>query len=178
MSNLLHWFLSTFFLSGCSDYNTLAVRRACRSKAKARDAFKINNLPYAKGKIFFNPLKAFKFSQKNGFPLVVKPNVGGFSRGAYFPIKNNTQLLKATILVKLFWPISVVEQYLVGKNYRIVITKYGIMSVIERHPPFVIGDGKQNINDLIDAENKIRNSMNLAPVINNIVKNSSIKKYL
>jgi cyanophycin synthetase len=42
---LLHRFLSHFFLSGCSDYNPLKVRRACRSKAQARLAFEENATP-------------------------------------------------------------------------------------------------------------------------------------
>ena len=165
-------------MSGCSDYNPLAVRRACRSKAQARSAFASNKLPHAKGRAFINPLNAVKFAQKHHFPLVVKPNVGGFSRGAHFPIENNAQLLSASIRVKKWWPVSIVEQYLLGKNYRVVITKFGLMSVIRRYPPFVIADGRQNISALIDAENEIRRQMQLAPVIQFIPKNSAIKKHL
>lgn len=175
---LLHWLISTFFLSGCSDYNPLDVRRACRSKSKARQAFKKNNLPYAQGVAFLSPTKAFNFVKTAGFPVVVKPNVGGFSRGAYFPIENKTQLLKATIGVKKYWPVSIIEQYLLGKNYRVVMTKKGVMSVLRRYPPFVLGDGKQNIGVLIDAENALRTRKKLAPMINNIPKNLVIKRYL
>ncbi len=175
---LLHRFLSRFFLSGCSDYNPLNVRRACRSKAQARLAFKENAIPYAKGRTFINPYSAFKFSQEQGFPLVIKPNVGGFSRGAYFPIQNNMQLLKASIGVKKWWPNSIVEQYLLGKNYRVVVTKFGIMSVLRRYPPFVVGDGIMEIGNLIDAENKLRKQMNLAPITQSIPKNKAIRKHL
>lgn len=175
---LLHRLLSRFFLSGCSDYNSLKVRRACRSKAQARAAFEENSLPYAKGRTFINPISAFNFSQQYGFPLVIKPNVGGFSRGAYFPIENKTQLLKASIGVKKWWPNSIVEQYLLGKNYRVVMTKFGVMSVLRRYPPFVIGDGTQTIEMLIDTENSTRRQMQLAPITQEIPKNSTIKKHL
>lgn len=175
---LLYQFLSHFFLAGCSDYNPPNVRHACRSKAQARKSFEQNNLPYAKGDIFINPINAFKFAQKNNFPLVVKPNVGGFSRGAYFPIQNKTQLLKATLGVKKWWPMSVVEQYLLGKNYRLVITKFGVMSVLRRYPPFVIGNGLETIETLIDAENKLRQKMHLAPITQLISKNKAIRQHL
>jgi D-alanine-D-alanine ligase-like ATP-grasp enzyme len=175
---LLHKLLSRFFLSGCSDYNPLSVRRACRSKSQARDFFQQNNLPYAKGRTFINPITAVKFSQKYGFPLVIKPNVGGFSRGAYFPIENKAQLLSASIGVKKWWHNSIIEQYLLGKNYRVVMTKFGVMSVLRRYPPFVIGDGKNSISRLIDIENNIRIEMKLAPVTQLIPKNSSIKRHL
>ncbi len=178
MRNPLNWFLSRFFLSGCSDYNSLSVRRACRSKAQARLAFKANQLPHAKGETFLNPIAAFAFVKKHGFPVVVKPNVGGFSRGAYFPISNNKQLLSACVGVKKWWPVSIIEQYLLGKNYRVVMTKKGVMSVLRRYPPFVVGDGKQTIAELIDVENALRVKMQLLPTTQYIAKNSSIKKHL
>ncbi len=178
MKRFLHWFLSRFFLSGCSDYNPLPVRRACRSKAQAREAFEVNNLPYAQGRTFLSPTTAFAFAKTHGFPLVIKPNVGGFSRGAYFPIENKSQLLTAAIGVKKWWAISIVEQYLLGKNYRVVMTKFGVMSVLRRYPPFVVGDGKQSISALIDAENALRDKMQLAPTTRSIPKNAAIKKHL
>lgn len=178
MMRFLHQFLSRFFLSGCSDYNPLSVRRACRSKAQARLAFEKNALPYAKGSTFTSPFTAFAFAKKYGFPLVVKPNVGGFSRGAYFPINNKKQLFKASIGVKKWWAVSMIEQYLLGKNYRVVVTKFGIMSVLRRYPPFVVGDGVQMIEALIDTENQLRQQMKLAPVTQFIAKNRAIKKHL
>ena len=140
--------------------------------------FAKNNIPHAKGEIFYGPVKAFRFVKKYGFPVCVKPNVSGFSRGSHFPINSYTDLLKAIVLVKIWWPSSVIEQYLEGKNYRVVVVKDEIMSVIRRYPPFVIGDGKSNIGDLIDKENKIRRQMKLGPVIHSIQKNFGITRFL
>ncbi len=121
---------------------------------------------------------AFRFVKKYGFPVCVKPNVSGFSRGSYFPINSYTDLLKAIVLVKIWWPGSVIEQYLEGKNYRVVVVKDEIMSAIRRYPPFIIGDGRSNIGDLIDKENKIRRQMALGPVIHSIQKSFGIARFL
>ena len=75
-------------MGGCSNYNSLEVRKSCRSKEQARDKFQQGNIPYAKGLIFFNPFAAIRFAKEHGFPLVIKPNVSGFSRGSHFPIRN------------------------------------------------------------------------------------------
>ncbi len=40
-----------------------------------------------------------------------------------------------------------------------VVVKDEIMSVIRRYPPFVVGDGRSSIGDLIDQENTIRQKM-------------------
>ena len=66
-----------------------------------------------------------------------------------------------------------VEQYLQGKNYRVLVANGKIVSVLERFQPHVIGNGKDTIAQLIDAENKIREEMKLMPVIYPIPKNQA-----
>jgi D-alanine-D-alanine ligase-like ATP-grasp enzyme len=166
------------FIDGCSHYNSLNVRRASRSKFLARKAFKENNIPYAKGLIFFWPWTAVRFIKKQGFPVVLKPNVGGYSRGSFFPIKTWGAFWKAMFLVKFWWPKTVIETYFQGKNYRVVVTQAGTEIVMRRYPPFVEGDGTHSISQLIDQENRIREKMNLYPVIHEIPKDKRVQKFL
>ncbi|MDA3917203.1 MAG: cyanophycin synthetase [Deltaproteobacteria bacterium] len=178
LKQIIYSWVEQKFLGGCSNYNSLSTRKSCRSKKQAREMFSKNNIPYAEGEIFYGPVKPFQFVKKYGFPVCVKPNVSGFSRGSYFPINSYYDLLKAIVLVKIWWPSSVIEQYLEGKNYRVVVIKNDIMSVIRRYPPFVIGDGRSSISELIDRENKTRSRMKLNPVIHSIQKSSGITRYL
>ena len=174
----LYAYLSEKFMDGCSNYNSLEVRRSCRSKEQARSMFEQHDFPHAKGDIFYSPFKAISFAKEHGFPLVVKPNVSGYSRGSHFPINNMKELWKAALMVKIWWPSSVIEQYLLGSNYRVLATENELVSVIRRYPPFIDGDGQQNIGQLIDEENAIRKSMNLHPVIFPIKKSAAIAGYL
>jgi len=178
LKRIIYSWVEEKFLGGCSNYNSLFTRKSCRSKKQAREMFSKNNIPHAKGDIFYGPVKPFRFVKKHGFPVVVKPNVSGFSWGSHFPINSYTDLLKAIFLVKIWWPSSVIEQYLEGKNYRIVVVKDEIMSVIRRYPPFVIGDGQSTISELIDSENKMRRQMALGPVIHPIQKSPGIRRFL
>jgi len=174
----LYSWIDRKFLGGCSNYNSLATRKSCRSKKQAREGFRANALPHAKGEVFYGLFAPFRFARKYGFPLVVKPNVSGFSRGSHFPITTYGELLKAALLVKIWWPSSVIEQYLEGRNYRIVVIKDEIMSVIRRYPPFIVGDGQSTIEELIDRENEIRRAMDLYPVIHPLAKNSATARFL
>lgn len=178
LNQFLYSWINNTFLGGCSSYNSLTVRKSCRSKFQAREMFAKHSIPHAEGTTFFWPWDAFSFAKRYGFPLVVKPNVSGFSRGSYFPITNFNELLRACFKVKIWWPISVVEQYLEGKNYRVLVIKGEIMSVIRRYPPFVDGDGMSNIEELIDIENKVREKMKLYPVIQPIPKDKKTTRYL
>ncbi len=174
----IYTWISKQFMDGCSSYNSLDVRKGCRSKEQARAVFEKGNVPHAKGEIFLNPMRAHRFAKQHGFPLVIKPNVSGFSRGSHFPITNYMELWKAMFFAKLWWPTTVVEQYLKGNNYRVVVVKGEVMSVIERYAPFVQGDGQKTISDLIDQENKIREEMGLYPCIHPLSKGSVTKNFL
>ncbi|WP_293644861.1 cyanophycin synthetase [Thiolapillus sp.] len=178
LKKTLYAWIDRLFLHGCTSYNSLDVRKSCRSKAQAREVFAANGIPHAEGKIFFSPWQAHRFAQQHGFPLVIKPNVSGFSRGSHFPIRNYRELWKAALMVKIWWPMSMVEKYLQGRNYRVLVGNGEIISVIRRYPPFVIGDGTASIGELIDRENQVRKDMGLYPVIHPIPKTRMIRRYL
>ena len=165
-------------MAGCSNYNSLQVRRNSRSKQQARSMFAKHGVPHAKGQIFISPFTAHRFAKKHGFPLVIKPNVSGFSRGSHFPINNYRELWKAALMVKVWWPSSVVEQYLLGANYRVLATSDQIVSIIRRYPPFIDGNGSDSIGKLIDVENDIRASMELHPTIYPIKKSKDVSRFL
>lgn len=178
LKKVLYAWIEETFMDGCSDYNSLEVRRLCRSKKQARDMFEKNNVPHAKGLVFINPYSAYKFVKQHGFPIVLKPNVWWYSRGSFFPIENFKDFWKAMFFVKLWWPSSVVEQYLLWKNYRIVTTKQAVDIAMERYPAFVVWDNAKTIWELIDDENNIREEMKLAPIIYKIKKSGKVASYI
>jgi D-alanine-D-alanine ligase-like ATP-grasp enzyme len=178
LKKILYGWVSQRYMTGCSSYNTLLVRKSCRSKLQARAMFQKENVPHAKGQIFINPLVAIKFARKHGFPLVIKPNVSGYSRGSYFPINNYKQLWKAIFLAKIWWPSTVIEEYLLGKNYRVVVVDGKLMSVIERFSPSVVGNGVNSIDQLIDTENSTREDMGLLACMYPIAKGKQTTDYL
>jgi D-alanine-D-alanine ligase-like ATP-grasp enzyme len=154
------------------------VRKGCRSKAQGRAVFQKNDVPHAWGRVFFWPWNAANFARKFGYPLVIKPNVSGYSRGSYFPINSKRELYRAIFWAKFWWPTTIVEQYLKGANYRVLTTVDSLVSVIRRYPPFVIGNGTNSISALIDEENGVREKMNLHPTIFPISKSDDVIRHL
>ena len=174
----IYAWISERYMHDCSNYNTLEVRKSCRSKAQGRAVFAAHGLPHARGKKFILPWSAHKFATRYGFPLVIKPNVSGYSRGSYFPINSYGELWKATLWAKRWWPTTMVEEYLEGANYRVLATDKKLVSVIRRYPPFVTGNGRDTIDALIDAENQVREEMSLYPVMHPLEKDESVKAHL
>ncbi|MCY3769521.1 MAG: cyanophycin synthetase [Gammaproteobacteria bacterium] len=175
---LVYAWISERYMHGCSNYNTLEVRKGCRSKEQGRTVFEKNDIPHARGKVFFWPWEAVKFVREYGFPVVIKPNVSGYSRGSYFPINSYRELYHALFWVKAWWPVTIVEQYLKGSNYRVLATGDGLISVIQRYPPFVTGNGSDTISVLIDKENQVRKEMRLHPTIFPISKTDQVDRHL
>lgn len=175
---LIYAWISEKYMHGCSSYNSLDVRKSCRSKEQARAVFAENDVPHARGMVFTWPWVAHRFASQYGFPVVVKPNVSGYSRGSYFPINSFGELWRAIFLAKIWWPTTIIEQYLHGANYRVLATDHHMISVIRRYPPFVVGDGSSTISQLIDTENKVRQEMNLHPVIFPIKKSDQVVRHL
>jgi D-alanine-D-alanine ligase-like ATP-grasp enzyme len=178
LKSLIYAWISEKYMHGCSNYNSVEVRRGCRSKAQGRAIFANNNVPHARGLIFFWPWAAHAFAKTHGFPLVIKPNVSGYSRGSYFPINDLKSLYKAIFWAKLWWPTTVIEQFLKGSNYRVLSTNDGLISVIRRYSPFVIGNGKDTISKLIDDENIVRQEMKLHPTIYPLAKSDQVISHL
>lgn len=178
LKQLIYRWIEQKFLNGCTSYNSLSVRKASRTKKSSRDMFAKLEVPHAQGKIFFTPLAAFKFVKQHGYPVVVKPDVSGFSRGSHFPITTSWELLKACVMVKVWWPVSVIERYLEGHNYRVVVIKDQTMAAIERYPAFVIGNGINTLNQLIDLENQQRERLQLTPAMYLLNKQSLDYKLL
>jgi D-alanine-D-alanine ligase-like ATP-grasp enzyme len=178
VNTYIYSYIDRVFLKGCSQYNNLSVRKNSRSKYQARSMFQKHDIPHASGLTFFWPFKLLRFIKKHGFPIVIKPNVSGFSRGSYFPICNYKQAFSAFFLAKIWWPISVVESYLEGENYRILVYNNEITTIAKRTPGFIIGDAIHTISELIDTENKTRKKMNLFPVVSPLLKSNKVKRYL
>ena len=175
---MVYAWISEKYMHGCSNYNTLEVRKGCRSKAQGRAVFARNNVPHAGGMVFFWPWTAVRFAREHGFPLVIKPNVSGYSRGSYFPINTLGELYRAMFWAKVWWPTTIIEQYLQGANYRVLTTREGFVSVIRRYPPFVIGNGTDSVRQLVEKENRIREQMKLYPVIHPIATDDKARRHL
>lgn len=48
----------------------------------------------------------------------------------------------------------VVESFITGKDYRILVVNNEVVAVAERVPAHVVGDGEHSINQLIDITNQ------------------------
>lgn len=101
-------------------------------------------------------VSAQKRAKKLGFPLVVKPNSGSEGQGVTANITLPSELLTAIKLAYKFYPSLAISKFFPGEDYRLLVLKNKVIGAIKREPPFIKGDGKKTIRELIKAENNKR----------------------
>jgi cyanophycin synthetase len=89
-----------------------------------------------------------------GYPLVLKPISGNHGRGITTNILNWKDAVLAFEAAKKVSSSVIVEKYITGDDYRLLVIDYKLIAVAKRTPAHVIGDGKSSVQELIDKVNK------------------------
>ncbi|MRT15668.1 cyanophycin synthetase [Vitellibacter sp. q18] len=89
-----------------------------------------------------------------GFPLVVKPVGGNHGRGITVNIKNYEDALVAFRAAKNVSPKVIIEKYITGEDYRLLVINNVLVAAAKRTPANVVGDGKSTIKELVEEVNK------------------------
>jgi len=89
-----------------------------------------------------------------GFPLVVKPVGGNHGRGITVNIKNYEDALVAFHAAKNVSPKVIIEKYITGEDYRLLVINNVLVAAAKRSPAHIMGDGKSTIKELVDEVNK------------------------
>lgn len=88
-----------------------------------------------------------------GFPLVVKPLDGNHGKGATINVEAFEEVLSAFHRAKEFSQKVVVEQYIQGYDFRILVVNNKMVAAALRTPAHVVGDGVRTVKQLVDATN-------------------------
>jgi len=88
-----------------------------------------------------------------GYPVVTKPYDGNHGRGVTLNLQNEADVREGYRLALEEGQYAVVEKYLVGRDYRILVVGGKVVAVAERVPGHVIGDGSSTIRQLVDKVN-------------------------
>ncbi|MFN6963033.1 MAG: cyanophycin synthetase [Pyrinomonadaceae bacterium] len=91
--------------------------------------------------------------EKIGYPVVIKPLDGNHGKGATVGIKTIEAAERAFEKAKEYSRWVIVEQQLIGSDFRALVVNNRLIAVAERIPAHVVGDGKSTIQQLIDRTN-------------------------
>ena len=111
-------------------------------------------IPVAKGLCISREEEVQEAIDNIGFPLVFKPLDGNHGKGATIGVKTAEEAYEAYGHAKHYSRRIIVEKFITGYDFRILVIDNRFIAAALREPAHVIGNGKSNIQELIDAENK------------------------
>ncbi|MCK6390874.1 MAG: cyanophycin synthetase [Azonexus sp.] len=96
---------------------------------------------------------AWKAALEIGLPVVVKPQDGNQGKGISVNLTTEEQVRRAYRVAIEFRDDIMVERFLPGHDWRLLVIGDKLIAAARRDPPLVIGDGTHTIRELVDIVN-------------------------
>lgn len=101
---------------------------------------------------------ALRFADRNGYPLVLKPDIGQRGRGVFIA----REPMAVREYLGRFHDAVIVQRYIEGEEFGVFIARHPddaaprILSIVHKTFPAVIGDGVQTLQELILGDPRAR----------------------
>jgi cyanophycin synthetase len=96
---------------------------------------------------------AWAAAQEIGLPVVVKPQDGNQGKGISVNLTSEAQVRQAWRVAIEFRDDIMVEKFLPGHDWRMLVIGDKLIAAARRDPPLVVGDGKHSVRELVDIVN-------------------------
>lgn len=136
-----------------STTGNIAVDIAC-DKEETKNLLDAAEIPVPKGDVVRTEEGLRDAIDRIGYPCVIKPIDGNHGKGNTTNITDWEMALKAFAAAKEYGRSVIIEKYIVGFDFRILVINYKFICAALRTPAAVTGDGKNTIQYLIDETNK------------------------
>jgi cyanophycin synthetase len=111
-------------------------------------------IPVPRGGVARTEEQAIYEADRVGYPVVVKPVDVSHGRGVSLNISNQEDLIKAFQFAKEYSRLVIIEKFVKGKDYRVLVINGNFVAASERVPAHVIGDAKYTVKELIEIVNQ------------------------
>jgi len=113
-------------------------------------------LPVPRGEIVRDEDAAAAAAKRIGFPVVTKPLDGNHGRGVGLDLRTERDVRGGfkRALVEARRGQVVVESYVTGNDYRVLVVGGRMVAVAERVPAGVTGDGEHTVRKLVEMTNE------------------------
>lgn len=122
-------------------------------KDETTSALLAAGLPVAEQRVAAGETDAIKAARAIGYPVVVKPLRGSRGREVAVNLTDDESVRKAFRQAITISPTAVVERYLPGDDFRLLVINGDCLAAVRRVPPTLVGDGSSSVRTLIEREN-------------------------
>ena len=132
--------------------SSIAVDIAC-NKEETKRMLDLASIPVASGGICVDEEDLENTIKKIGYPIVIKPLDGNHGKGASINVVTWEDAVSGLAYAQKYSRRVIVEKFITGFDFRVLIIDNKLVAAAKREPAHVKGDGKQNIQQLIDETN-------------------------
>ena len=110
-------------------------------------------VPVPLGRPVISPDDAWAAAQEIGLPVVIKPRDGNQGKGISVNVTTEEGVKAAYVAARACREEVLVERFLPGSDYRLLVVGNKLVAAARREPPLVIGNGKNTVRELVDIVN-------------------------
>jgi hypothetical protein len=148
-------------------FNNLNSHLIAKNKPKSNKIFAENDIPVPEFWIINKGNKDYYINDFNlKYPCVLKPVDGMQGKDVNTFIKTKDQYIRILNTLLFKYDEIMLENQVYGDNYRIFLFNNKVIDVIKREQPFIIGNGINNIKELIEEKNNLQKNKKLFPITN------------
>jgi cyanophycin synthetase len=137
-----------------TDRTGAVAETIAQDKELTRTLLAESGIPVPEGRPVDDAADAWAVAQDIGAPVVVKPRYGNQGRGVSVNLVTRDEVERAWILANEIDSSVVVERFVSGGDYRILVVGGRMVAAARRHPPTVLGDGVSTVRELMDRINE------------------------
>lgn len=139
---------------------TITGKTSCIAVETVDDKFETKmlldraSIPVPEGAVCTSLEELRKAVESLGYPLVVKPVDANHGRGVLINITALKTAEEAFAYAQTYSSEIIVEKYIEGEDYRILVVGGKLIAAAHRIPAHVVGDGKSTVRQLIEETNR------------------------
>ncbi|MGE5649676.1 cyanophycin synthetase [Noviherbaspirillum sp. UKPF54] len=111
-------------------------------------------VPVPRGRSVDDAEQAWQVASELGGRVVVKPRDGNQGKGITVNISTREEILTAYAAASEISSDVIVERYLPGHDFRLLVVGNKLVAAARRAPPQVIGDGMHSVRELVEQVNR------------------------
>lgn len=134
------------------DNTSTVAESIAQDKELTRKLLMAAGVPVPFGRPVHDLEDAWAAAEEVGLPVVVKPQDGNQGKGVSVNIQDRATL-EAAYRAAEKYGVVMVEKYLPGQDYRLLVVGNRLAAAARREPPQVVGDGEHTVRELVDIVN-------------------------
>ncbi|MBM7581509.1 cyanophycin synthetase [Caldicoprobacter guelmensis] len=131
----------------------ISVDIAC-DKTLTKEILKEAGIPVPEGSVCTTIEDALQIAEELGYPVVIKPEKGNQGKGVSLNLTTPEEVVQAFKIARQVDENIIVEKYIKGNDYRVLVVGGRVVAVAQRIPAHVVGDGVHTIAQLVEMVNK------------------------